>query len=62
MAESVKAKNGLYLDDLTTPRLRKPPRKIDEGSAPTVMNVDEYFRQQYFIVRLQVYIIVFLVL
>jgi len=41
MAESVNAKNGLCLDDLMTPRLRKPPRKIDEGSAPAVMNVDD---------------------
>jgi len=46
MAESVKAKNCLYLDDLTIPRLNKPPRKIDVRSAPAVKNVDEYFRQQ----------------
>ena len=30
MAESVKAKHCLYLDDFTTPRLCEPPRKIDE--------------------------------
>jgi len=27
MAKSVKAKNCLYLDDLTTPRLRNPQKK-----------------------------------
>jgi len=46
MAKSVKAKHCLYMDDLTTPRLCKPPRKIDERSAPAIMNVDEYFQQQ----------------
>jgi len=48
MAESVKAKNCLYLDNLTTPRLHKPPRKIDEGSQLAVMNVTAIdFRQYY---------------
>jgi hypothetical protein len=41
----------LQLQQLTKPRIRKPPKRLDSGSAACEQTVEEYYRQQYFMVR-----------
>ena len=36
------------LDHLAAPRMRKIPRRIDDGSVPGQLSMEEYFRQHFF--------------
>jgi hypothetical protein len=36
------------LEPLSLPRLRRPPRRIDDGAAHVELAVDEYYRKQFF--------------
>jgi hypothetical protein len=38
----------LELDNPVVPRTKRPPKRIDDGSAPVILNAQDYFRMQFY--------------
>lgn len=50
MNKTDSARQTMGLTELITPRTRQPPRKLDNGSAASLLDTESYYRQQFYMV------------